>query len=98
MRKLIARLLFFPTLGWNLLLNRVKERWDWWNRIDDHVVVGAFPFRRLVPELQEAGVRAVVNTCEEYGGPVAEYEAPGEVDRKQLDELGVRVVPLSEMK
>jgi len=39
--------------------------------------VGAFPFRRDVAGLAAAGVQAVVNTCEEYGGPTTEYQKYG---------------------
>ncbi len=77
MRRFIAHLLFYPTLAWNLLLNRIRSRWDWWNRVDDHLIVGAFPFASVVPELEREGVKAVVNTCEEYAGPVAAYQAAG---------------------
>ena len=77
MRRIIARLLFYPTLGWNLLLNRVRPDWDWYNRIDEHVLIGALPFDRTVTELHALGVRAVVNTCREYQGPCEAYEQLG---------------------
>ena len=78
MRTLIARLLFWPTLGWNLLLARVMPtRRRWWDRVDRHVILGALPFPPDVQPLYEAGVRAVVNTCEEYAGPTEEYERLG---------------------
>ena len=68
-----ARLVFYPTLWWNMLLSRVLKIRNWWDSIDTHVVLGAFPFARDVPKLAAAGVRAVVNTCEEYPGPVDQY-------------------------
>lgn len=77
MRRLIARALFWPTLGWNLLLARAPSRRRWWDRVDGNVILGALPFAKDVGRLYEAGVRAVVNTCEEYAGPVAEYERLG---------------------
>jgi atypical dual specificity phosphatase len=70
-----ARLVFYPTLLWNMLLGRWLKVRNWWDPIDENVIVGAFPFARDVPEMAKEGVRAVVNTCEEYSGPVAEYEA-----------------------
>jgi atypical dual specificity phosphatase len=76
-RRLIARILFLPTLGWNCLLGRVLRIRNWWDAIDDAVLMGAFPFARDVPKLQRAGVGAVVNTCEEYAGPVAAYTRAG---------------------
>ena len=72
-----ARLVFYPTLLWNMLLGRWLRVRNWHDHIAPHVIVGAFPFRRDVAGLAAAGVRAVVNTCEEYGGPTAEYEKHG---------------------
>lgn len=69
---LIARVLFIPSLCWNVLLERLGAR-HWWDRVDDRLLVGAFPFASHVPRLASEGVRAVVNTCEEYAGPAAAY-------------------------
>lgn len=68
---------FVPTLGWNVLLGRVLRVRRWWDQVDDHVVLGALPFARDVPGLTSLGVGAVVNTCAEYAGPQAAYEAAG---------------------
>jgi len=73
----IARLLFCPTLAWNLLLLRLNRRRRWWDRIDPHVILGALPFASDVPGLAAEGVCAVVNTCEEYAGPLAAYSQAG---------------------
>ena len=72
-----ARLVWLPTLWWNYLLGRVLRVRNWSDRIDAQVIVGAYPFARDVPRLVKEGVRAVVNTCEEYAGPVIRYEASG---------------------
>lgn len=77
LRRLYARAVFYPTLAWNLVLARIFRARHWWDRIDPHVIVGAYPFAGDVAAMHEAGVRAVVNTCEEYAGPVAEYEKYG---------------------
>jgi atypical dual specificity phosphatase len=77
LRRLYARTVFYPTLCWNYLLGRVFKVRRWWDHIDPLVIVGAFPFRRDVPSLSNEGVRAVVNTCEEYSGPVTEYAGHG---------------------
>lgn len=76
-RRAYARIVFFPTLAWNVMLGRVLKVRCWWNRVDPNLIVGAFPFARDVPAMYDDGVRAVVNTCQEYGGPVAEYEQCG---------------------
>lgn len=41
------------------------------------MLLGALPLPRCLPELQRAGVGAVVNTCREWRGPVEEYCAAG---------------------
>ncbi len=74
MRRLVARLLFLPTLAFNALLGRWLRIRNWWDRVDEHVIVGALPMRSDVKRLYDEGVRAVVNTCEEYEGPVQQYE------------------------
>jgi len=77
MRWFAARLLFYPTLGWNLLLRRLLPGRRWWDRIDERVLFGALPLPSHVPALQAAGVRGVVNCCEEYAGPAEAYERAG---------------------
>ncbi|MCA9187685.1 MAG: phosphatidylglycerophosphatase and protein-tyrosine phosphatase 1 family protein [Pirellulaceae bacterium] len=85
----IADLVFLPTLWWNLLHARVLKKWHWWDRVDDHVIIGALPFRSLVPELKAAGVKAVVNMCREYPGPLDAYQAAG------IEQLHVPTVDFS---
>ena len=72
-----ARLVFYPTLAWNVLLGRVLKVRNWWDPIDDYLVLGARPFASDVPALAELGVKGVVNTCEEYAGPVDQYKQYG---------------------
>ena len=77
LQRLYARSVFYPTLAWNVALGRILRIRNWWDRIDPHVIVGAFPFSSDVAAMHDAGVRAVVNTCEEYPGPQAEYDKFG---------------------
>lgn len=77
LRRLYARTVFYPTLCWNFLLARILKVRHWWDHIDPHVIVGAFPFGRDVVAMHQDGVRAVVNTCEEYSGPVKQYAQHG---------------------
>lgn len=74
---LFARTMFWPTFLWNALLGRVLKIRNWWDRVDDVVVLGAMPLRSDVPGLAAAGVRGVVNTCQEYAGPQKEYTTAG---------------------
>lgn len=68
-----ARVVFYPTLLWNMLLGRWLKTRNWWDRIDTYVLLGAFPFSRDVAKMASEGVKGVVNTCEEYAGPVDQY-------------------------
>ncbi len=77
MRWLIARLLYYPTLAWNMLLGRVLKVRNWWDEVDPNVIVGAMPLASDVARMKDAGVVAVVNTCQEYPGPIDEYEKAG---------------------
>ena len=77
MGRTLIKLLFLPTLAWNVLLCRVSRSWNWWDRIDDHVLLGALPFAKDVQSLHDSGVRAVINLCDEYGGPAKTYENAG---------------------
>ena len=69
-----ARTIFYPTLWWNMALGRWLKVRNWWDAIDEHVIVGAFPFDSDVNKMADQGVGGVVNTCEEYCGPVEEYK------------------------
>ncbi len=43
----------------------VWRRWDW---VDEHVAVGALPSARLLKQLANAGISAILNLCVEYCG------------------------------
>ncbi len=77
MKHLLVRALFIPSLVYNLLMERLVAERRWWDAIDEHVLLGALPLPWLVGDMANAGVRAVVNTCVEYGGPVAGYQRHG---------------------
>ncbi|MCH8922683.1 MAG: dual specificity protein phosphatase family protein [Planctomycetes bacterium] len=77
MSRLLASLAFYPSLAWGMLISRVLRVWNVWDEIDDGVLLGGLPWKRDAAGLHEAGVRAVVNTCEEYDGPVQEYARLG---------------------
>ncbi len=77
LNRLYAKTVFYPTLAWNMLLGRVLKVRHWWDRIDPHVIVGAYPFAGDVQGLYDEGVRGVVNTCEEYAGPKTLYTQIG---------------------
>ncbi len=77
MSRLIASLAYWPSLAFGVLISRILRVWNVWDEIDDGVLLGGLPWERDAARLYEAGVRAVVNTCEEYAGPLEEYERLG---------------------
>ena len=60
-----------------MLLGRWLKVRNWWDRIDETMIVGAMPFEKDVSRLAAEGVNGVVNTCAEYQGPQAAYEEHG---------------------
>lgn len=60
-----------------MLLGRWLKTRNWWDEVDPRVVLGAFPFSVDASRLAKIGIKGVVNTCEEYAGPVGEYQKYG---------------------
>jgi atypical dual specificity phosphatase len=78
MHPVIARGIYWPTFGWNLLLGRVLKVRHWWDYVDDAVLLGARPLRRDIRNLAEKhGVTGIVNMCEEFQGEQDLYKAIG---------------------
>ncbi|MCU0716363.1 MAG: phosphatidylglycerophosphatase and protein-tyrosine phosphatase 1 family protein [Pirellula sp.] len=70
-----AKALFWPTFVWNWTLGRVLRVRNWWDLVEDVVLLGARPLRSDVPALATKwNVTGVVNMCEEYCGPVDLYQ------------------------
>jgi atypical dual specificity phosphatase len=76
-KRLKAHVFYFPTLAWSILLGRVLKVRNWWDAIDENVLLGAVPFENDVQPLAAMGIRGVVNTCEETAGPVGQYRRHG---------------------
>ncbi|EER94483.1 hypothetical protein BDA96_01G321100 [Sorghum bicolor] len=74
-----ARMLFYPTLVYNVVRNRFEEHFHWWDQIDEHVLLGAVPFPSDVLRLKALGVCGVVTLNESYERlvPTSLYEAHG---------------------
>jgi len=61
-----ARVIFYPSLAYNVLMEKISKR-DWYNRIDENVILGALPLRSMSNKLiKEEGVTAVVSLNEDY--------------------------------
>jgi atypical dual specificity phosphatase len=73
----LAKTIYYPTLGYNLLLGRILGVRRWWDKIDEHLILGARPMPGDPVRFLSLGVTGVVNTCEEMAGPVEEYERLG---------------------
>lgn len=43
---MFARITFYPTLIYNVFMEKVTSR-RWYDRIDEHVLLGALPFRGM---------------------------------------------------
>ncbi|KAL8111472.1 phosphatidylglycerophosphate phosphatase PTPMT2-like [Apium graveolens] len=72
-----ARALFYPTLLYNVVRNKLQTEFRWWDRIDEFLLLGAVPFPSDVKRLKELGVCGVVTMNESYETlvPTALYQA-----------------------
>ncbi|XP_061520202.1 phosphatidylglycerophosphatase and protein-tyrosine phosphatase 1 isoform X2 [Phycodurus eques] len=66
MAGVLARLLFYPTLAYNVVIEKVSSR-RWFDRVDETVLLGALPFRSMTKQLVETeNVRGVITMNENY--------------------------------
>ncbi|XP_073152979.1 phosphatidylglycerophosphate phosphatase PTPMT2-like [Henckelia pumila] len=61
-----ARALFYPTLLYNVVRNKIQSEFRWWDRVDEFILLGAVPFPTDVPRLKALGVGGVVTLNEPY--------------------------------
>ncbi|KAG0483131.1 hypothetical protein HPP92_011215 [Vanilla planifolia] len=61
-----ARVLFYPTLLYNVIRNKVQAEFRWWDEVDQYLWLGAVPFQKDVLHLQQLGVRGVITLNEPY--------------------------------
>lgn len=76
-KKLVARAVYYPTLGFNVLLARWLKVRNWWDDVNSHCILGAVPLGNDPDRLKELGVTGVINMCEEYSGPQERYRQLG---------------------
>ena len=74
MHWLWAHCVYYPTLVWNILLGRILKVRKWWHRVDANLILGAVPLGNDIERLADEKVTGVINTCEEYAGPIPQYE------------------------
>lgn len=64
--RMLARISFFPTLFYNVLMEKVTSR-RWYDPIDNHVILGALPFPYVARKLiNDEGIKGVVSMNETY--------------------------------
>ncbi|XP_050528990.1 phosphatidylglycerophosphatase and protein-tyrosine phosphatase 1 isoform X2 [Daktulosphaira vitifoliae] len=63
---MFARVTFYPTLLYNVFMEKVTQR-NWYDRVDEHVLLGALPFRHMSQKLvDEENVRCIISMNESY--------------------------------
>ncbi|XAR70491.1 Phosphoprotein phosphatase [Bertholletia excelsa] len=74
-----ARALFYPTLLYNVVRNKIQPEFRWWDWVDEFVLLGAVPFPSHVERLKDLGVCGVVTLNEPYETLVSTslYQAHG---------------------
>ncbi|KAJ8391364.1 hypothetical protein AAFF_G00089940 [Aldrovandia affinis] len=93
----LARLLFYPTLAYNVVMEKVSSR-RWFDRVDQNVILGALPFKSMTQELvQKENVKGVITMNEEYEtkyfcNSVEEWKAVG-VEQLRLSTVDLTGVP-----
>lgn len=61
-----ARILFYPTLLYNVFRNKIQAEFRWWDQVDEFILLGAVPFPKDVPRLKQLGVGGVITLNEPY--------------------------------
>ncbi len=61
-----SRLVFYPSVLYNIIRSRVQTDWNWYNAINQHLILGALPNKSILAELKEHGVKAVVTLNQPY--------------------------------
>ena len=59
MTSILYRGVFYPTLFYNVIMEKVSSR-RWYDRIDDTVILGALPFRKMTTQVRN---NTVISLC-----------------------------------
>ena len=51
-----ARVVFYPTLAYNVLIEKLSKR-EWYNRIDENVILGALPLRSMSEQVNKLQIQ-----------------------------------------
>jgi atypical dual specificity phosphatase len=63
---MVSRVIFYPSLLYGVLHSKLRSQRHWYDRIDETVILGALPFRSIIPKLKSENVSAIVNMTEPY--------------------------------
>ncbi|KAM9825574.1 phosphatidylglycerophosphatase and protein-tyrosine phosphatase 1 [Syngnathus typhle] len=100
MSAVLARLFFYPTLAYNVIMEKVSSR-RWFDRVDETVLLGALPFRSMTKQLVDSeNVRGVITMNENYEtkyfcNSAEEWQAAG-VEQLRLSTVDLIGVPTLE--
>ncbi|XP_039023867.1 phosphatidylglycerophosphate phosphatase PTPMT1-like [Hibiscus syriacus] len=61
-----ARILFYPTLLYNVFRNKIQSEFRWWDEVDQFLLLGAVPFPGDVRRLKQLGVGCVITLNEPF--------------------------------
>ncbi|KAE8705870.1 putative dual specificity protein phosphatase DSP8 [Hibiscus syriacus] len=61
-----ARILFYPTLLYNVFRNKIQSEFRWWDEVDQFLLLGAVPFPGDVRRLKQLGVGGVITLNEPF--------------------------------
>ncbi|GMI81280.1 hypothetical protein HRI_001797300 [Hibiscus trionum] len=61
-----ARILFYPTLLYNVFRNKIQSEFRWWDEVDQFLLLGAVPFPKDVRRLKQLGVGGVITLNEPF--------------------------------
>ncbi|XP_039043086.1 phosphatidylglycerophosphate phosphatase PTPMT1-like [Hibiscus syriacus] len=61
-----ARILFYPTLLYNVFRNKFQSEFRWWDEVDQFLLLGAVPFPKDVRRLKQLGVDGVITLNEPF--------------------------------
>nr|CAG4647506.1 EOG090X0GSS [Megafenestra aurita]SVE92735.1 EOG090X0GSS [Megafenestra aurita] len=95
MSSIVARALFFPSLAYNVVMEKVSGR-QWYNYVDNNVILGALPLRHKIQELvDQKKINAIVSLNEDYEVKYLTNQ-PEEWDQLGVENIRFSVVDMFE--
>jgi len=76
-KRWLFRLTIVPVYAWHRVRRALGLGRDWLSPVEAGLYLAALPTAGDADELRRRGIRAVINACEEYRGPLAAYRRLG---------------------